>query len=162
MKKQQYLLTASEEKRIAKEHLRQRVLKAHDNLINAQMSIALGSHYLFKITFDPDTNRKSKPQLVTDPKEMEDYLAGNTDQSTEYYFLMAEKPDNRAIDSLFDRAFGKPQTPTEDQPDATDDMGVIAYPTLLPSSEELSNLSQHDQISLEAPTDTDTSPTLSS
>jgi len=133
MEKLDYILTTSEEKRVAKEVLRKRVTSAHDKLISAQLSLALGSHYLFKIEYDPETQRKSRPKLVVDPMEMQEYLEGNTSEKTDYYFFMAEKPDNKAIDSLMDRAFGKPQTHQEDQPDATDSIGVIAYPIALPT-----------------------------
>jgi len=63
---------------------------------------------LYKIHTD-SKGMKSKPELVTSQKEIEDYLAGETDANSDYYFITTERPDNRALDSLFDRTFGKAQ-----------------------------------------------------
>lgn len=175
MKKQEYILTAAEEKRVAKERIRQRVIQAQDKLINAQLSLAFGNNMLFKIVLDEEGNKK-RPELVTSPQEIADYLAGDYENSQqEYYFIMTEKPDNKAIDSLLNRAFGKPETPTEDDPTADQDLGVIAYPTLQSGNEPLQlpdtntnpqTISITDNpdgtVSLEATTDTGTSAPISS
>ena len=63
---------------------------------------------LYKIEKDDDGNHK-KPILITSQEEIERYLAGDYDESEEYYYITTEKPDNKAIDSLLDRTFGKAQ-----------------------------------------------------
>lgn len=83
-----------------------RVLKHVEELVSAQISLAKGVSYLYKIKMrNVGGRRKAEHILVTDPEEIQKYLDG--DISEEYYYITAERPDNRAIDSLLDRAFGK-------------------------------------------------------
>lgn len=114
---------ATIEKKIVEDAFKQRVLKSADKLLNAQMNLAEGVQYLYRIDktkiIGPKggvSYRPEKPVLVTSPIEIENYLAGLTedgdaqdenDPEAAYYFLTTEKPDNRALDSLFDRVFGK-------------------------------------------------------
>lgn len=95
------------EREEALRQFKQRVHDATHHLLNAQMGIAVGSQYLFKVkTFK---GQKSDPILVKDPDELEAYLRGDYEGSTdEYYFLTTKDPDNRALDSLFNRTYGKP------------------------------------------------------
>jgi hypothetical protein len=91
---------------------KQRVMEATAHLQNAQIGLAKGSQYLFKIkTFK---GQKSDPILVKDQWEIEAYLRGDFDDeeyktgnNTVYYFLTTKDPDNRALDSLFNRTYGK-------------------------------------------------------
>lgn len=112
-----------QERRIAEQEFRNRVICSKDALMNAQMTLAQGVQMLYCITTDKKGNR-SKPELVTDQFTIEAYLAGelNDDQGNngddagsekEYYFITTERPDNRALDSLFDRSFGKAKQPIE-------------------------------------------------
>jgi len=95
--------------------LRQRIIRSKDALLNSQMTLAKGIQMLFKISITPHkdefgnmTSIRSKPELVYNQWEIEDYLAGKYDESKEeYYFITTEKPDSKSIDSLLDRAFGK-------------------------------------------------------
>lgn len=81
--------------------------------MNAQMNLAMGVQMLYKITTDKKGNR-SKPELITDQPTIEAYLADELgDEENEYYFITTERPDNRALDSLFDRSFGKAKQPIE-------------------------------------------------
>ena len=61
--------------------------------------------------------KRSKPFVITDQKTIEAYLAGELgDEKNEYYFIATHKPDNKALDSLFDRVFGKATTPIDLDP----------------------------------------------
>lgn len=103
----------TKEKRIAKKEMIKRIIKSKDNLLNAQMNLAQGVQMLYCIT----TNKKgirSKPELITDQNTIEMYLSGELEEEkpdNEYYFITTERPDNRALDSLLDRAFDKSKQP---------------------------------------------------
>lgn len=102
---------------------RQKVLKSADVLFNSQLHIATGQTYLYKIEKElqigPKGGKKyikSKPKIVTEQWEIEAYLSGliedgdiedEEDPNATYYFLTAKDPDNKAIDSMLDRVFGK-------------------------------------------------------
>jgi len=98
--------TATKEQKVVQEAFRQRVLKSMDKLITSQMNLAEGIQMLYRIDKD-DKGKNSKPVIVTSKQEIEDYLAGETNNNGEYYFITTERPDNRALDSLIDRVFGK-------------------------------------------------------
>ena len=92
-------------RKIAFDEFRNRVLKSKSALMNAQLNLAEGCQMLFRIDKDEKGHNK-KPELVTSQSEIENYLAGEYDGDS-YYFITTERPDNKAIDSLFDRTFGK-------------------------------------------------------
>lgn len=98
------------EQEVAMQEMRDRIIRSKDELLNSQMNLAMGVQMLYKIITDKDGNRH-KPELVTSQEEIESYLAGEYDSFTEYYFITTERPDNKAIDSLFDRVFGKATQP---------------------------------------------------
>jgi hypothetical protein len=78
--------------------------------------LARGVSYLYKIKFITDKKgrkRKTNPILVTDPEEIKDYLAGRYEANAEYRYIATDKPDNRAIDSMLDRVWGKAVQKTE-------------------------------------------------
>ena len=101
------------EEKLFLNELRQRVMRGMHKLITSQMNLAIGVQMLFVITTDKKGNR-SKPELVTDQRIIEQYLAGELDDGNdEYYFITTERADNRAIDSLFDRTFGKANLPVD-------------------------------------------------
>jgi len=86
--------------------INQRILQNADKIFNAQMQLVEGCSYLYRIDQD-DKGKKQKAVLVTCPKEIQKYLDDEvTDQGT-YYYMTAEKPNIKAIDSAFDRVFGK-------------------------------------------------------
>jgi hypothetical protein len=99
--------TIEKEKVLAE--IKSRIAKSANKLLSSQMNLAQGVQMLYCIT----TNEKgvrSKPELITDQFTIEKYLAGELEgNDKEYYFITTERPDNRALDSLFDRAFGKAQ-----------------------------------------------------
>ena len=119
----------TKEEEIVREEFRQRVLKSMSKLINAQMNLAQGAQMLFKLETKKYKNNKGKwqekrlpPKLVTNQSTIESYLAGELkdDQGNDgeigensYYFITTAKPDNKALDSLIDRVFGKSVQRTE-------------------------------------------------
>lgn len=106
---------------------KQRAMRAADLLFDAQLTLARGQTYLYKIEKELQTGPKggkryvnSKPRLVTDQWEIEAYLEGqitqgdaddDTDPNATYYYLTTKDPDGRAIDSLLDRSIGKAAQP---------------------------------------------------
>lgn len=98
---------ATLEQKIIMDEIKQRILRSADQLINSQMNLAQGVQMLYKIHTDKKGVR-SKPELVTSQREIEEYLAGEYEgNNDDYYFITTERPDNRALDSLLDRTFGK-------------------------------------------------------
>jgi hypothetical protein len=104
--------------------VRQRIMTQAQRILDAQLSLAQGQQFLYKIEKElqigPKGGKKyvsSKPKLVTDQWEIEAYLDGlvesgdmhdENDPEATYYFITAKEPSNMAIDSMFNRAFGKP------------------------------------------------------
>lgn len=113
---------------------RNKVLQAADVLFNSQLHVATGQTFLYKIEKElqigPKGGKKyirSKPKLVTDQWEIENYLMGKyeegdaedeDDPNATYYYLTTQQPDNKAIDSLLDRTFGKASQPIAGDPDS--------------------------------------------
>jgi len=95
---------------IHKETQNQIAQKAGD-LVRAGLSVALGQIFVYKI--DPMTK---KSHLVVDPDEINSAMDTMRFQNTnfasvgdDYYFVTAKEPDQRAIEMLLNRAFGKPK-----------------------------------------------------
>ncbi|MEW6126739.1 MAG: hypothetical protein AB1757_06850 [Acidobacteriota bacterium] len=97
------------EKKAAEDQFINRVIQNVDKLFNAQISIAEGCSYLYRVDQIGEGSKKREEHvLVTDPEEIKAYLDGNTEDT--YYYITTKTPDNKAIDSLMDRAFGKAVT----------------------------------------------------
>lgn len=104
------------------EAYRQRVLKYTDHLLNAQLTLARGQTYLYKIEKEVIKNKKGevvkvtrkKPELVTAQWEIEAYLENRIkvgeeeDPEDTYYFLTTKDPDGRVINDMLDRTHGRP------------------------------------------------------
>lgn len=90
--------------------IKDRVTKNLTALINSQLSLAKGQQFLYEIKMR-NVGGKRKPQhtLVTDPKKIKAYMDGDVDED-KYFYVTTKEPDNRAIESLLDRAFGKSTT----------------------------------------------------
>lgn len=100
---------------------RQKAMEAADVLFQSQMTLARGYSYLYKIEKElivgprgGERWQAKKPELVTSQMEIELYLAGLVDEDeietgpgATYYFIVTKDPNNMAIDSIFDRTFGK-------------------------------------------------------
>lgn len=112
------------EKEKVLEAFNQRVYGIADSLLNSQQSLAKGQQFLYRIdtvhTKGPkggDIKTRQKPVLVTDSEEIQNYLddlneTHSIDDDT-YYFITTKEPNNMAIDSLMNRAFGKPKESVE-------------------------------------------------
>lgn len=90
-----------------------RIAKNATILFDAQISLAKGQQFLFKVG-----HISKKPILVEDPQEISAYLDRMTHDDLGakdgyYYFITTKVPDKDAIDSMLDRAFGKATQPVE-------------------------------------------------
>lgn len=107
-------------KKIVEDEFKNRILTNIYELLTAQMNVAKGTSYLYKIV----TRRGIKGGegrrehiLVTDPYEIKDFLDELEGESgvnpnldnDDYYYISTKQPDNRALDSLINRVFGPPK-----------------------------------------------------
>lgn len=102
---------ATLEKSAVQEAFNQRVLRASNALFNAQYSLAIGSVKVFRVD-EEETDGKTKRihVLVTNSEEIKDVLDNDGGAVGEsFYFIQNVQPDNKAIDSLLNRTFGKPK-----------------------------------------------------
>lgn len=117
----------------ALKHFRERTVKMTDVLFEAQLTIAKGLSFLFRIdkefvkTGDGKEGprgyyRAKKPVLVTSSEEMRQYLEDEIvngdvddehDEAASYYYITAVPPSNMAIDSLMDRTHGRSKSELE-------------------------------------------------
>ena len=122
--------------------LRLEIMGVAHVLFKEQLHLATGRSYLFKIekkkiTEGTGKNKtvkyvNKKPKRVTKELEILDYLKGIVengdihdygDPTATYFYITAKDADNKAIDSLLDRAFGKsvqqiaiePPTPADEK-----------------------------------------------
>lgn len=87
-----------------------RVAHHANALFNAQMSLAMGSKFVFKRVRTKTSKgyRWSRFEVVQDPAEIMKFLDGDFKKAeNEYFMITTDKPDSKAIDSLLDRSFGK-------------------------------------------------------
>ena len=106
------------EKQIVEDEFKNRILSEIEGLLTAQLNIAKGTSYLYKIVTHKGIKGgegRKEHILVTDPYEIKDFLdelegeSGvnpNTDND-DYYYISTKQPDNKALDSLINRVFGK-------------------------------------------------------
>lgn len=80
---------------------RERVASLVEPLINAQLTLALGSSYLYK---KDESGRKI---LVTSEAEICAFLNGECEEA-DYEYVTAKAPNREAIKDLLDRTFGRP------------------------------------------------------
>jgi hypothetical protein len=85
------------------------------SLVRSGISLALGQQFVYRIDEETDDKGKvvsRKKVLVENPDEIEDALnaidVGGTDPDGKYYFITTKEPDIKAIDTLLNRAYGKP------------------------------------------------------
>jgi len=107
------------ERRLADQAYKKRVVAHIHDLFNSQLNLARGITFMYRI--DEIKNEKgtiiSKKHRIVESKEeirrVLDDLDGDEHGISEddYYYITTRAPDNRAIDSMMDRVFGKaPQT----------------------------------------------------
>ncbi len=94
--------------------LRERTMMHADNLFNAQLAKAVGSVMVFRVDEVSISGGRTKRvhTHITDPEEVKKVLdetldAGAGTVGENYYFVTNIQPDNKAIDSMLDRAFGR-------------------------------------------------------
>jgi hypothetical protein len=117
---------------------KEKVCRVADQLFATQLTLAKGLNYLYKVEKKIEGKGKttkvvkSKPMLVTDPKEMEEYLMGVVtnapmDEEGNTYFLMAAgKPDPAVIDSMLDRTFGRATQSIAAKDEEGKDLPIVA------------------------------------
>jgi len=95
----------TKKRRDAEKEYKRRVAGMTDQLLNAQLALALGEINLFKKT---KRGNKTITTLIDDIETVKEYLSGNLkDKDNEYYYLATKPPDNKALDSVLDRTYGK-------------------------------------------------------
>lgn len=107
-----------------KARLEQRILRAADRLATAQIHIATGQTFLYKIEKEEiigpkggKSYRNKKPVLVTSQYEIESYLNGiaegdpndDSDPTATYYYMTTKEPNNEALKDLWNRVHGMPK-----------------------------------------------------
>lgn len=106
---------ATKEQRIVEQEFKDRILLNVQELLSSQMNIAKGASYLYRIEETGEGSKKKREHiLVTDPEEIKTVLDEGTGVVEEtYYYITTKTPDNRALDSLIDRVFGKSMQKTD-------------------------------------------------
>lgn len=104
------------EKKAVEAQFAQRVMNVVDSLFNAQYSLAVGSVRVYRVDEEEVSEGKTKRihTLVTDSDEIKKVLdetngKGSATIEDDFYFVTEVSPDNKAIDSMLNRALGKPQ-----------------------------------------------------
>ena len=103
---------ATIEKKVAEDEFKQRVFLHLQSVLTAQLNIAKGASYLYRIE-EEENSKKRKHVLVTDPEEIREVLdecEGEGTLDDKYYYITTKEPDNSAIDSLIDRVFDRPKS----------------------------------------------------
>lgn len=93
-----------------------RIARAANGIVNAQLGMARGTSYLFHTKWTTDKSGKlvKSTERVTDPDVIKQYLEGEFDDlQDEFYYITTKAPNNFALDSLLNRAFGKPKETVE-------------------------------------------------
>lgn len=83
---------------------KQRVMRSADVLFEAQLSLAQGCSFLYRV--ERKKGEKDKHVLVTDPDEIKAYLDGEAEG--DYHYITTKEPNNQAIANMLDRGIGKP------------------------------------------------------
>lgn len=108
----------NKEKKVAEEEMHARIIQQLDPILNAQLNLAKGVSYLYRIDEIGKGDRKRKDHvLVTDPTEIKEALdmieEGDIGGDNPYYYITTKPPDGKAIENLVDRVFGKPRQSME-------------------------------------------------
>ena len=120
------------ERQIAEEEFKNRILASIHDLLNTQMNIAKGASYLYRIDETGEGSKKKREHvLVTDSEEIKrvlDEVEGTGQVDDSYYYITTRTPDNKALDSLIDRVFGRPsQSMSIDHTTKGDKIGGFNY-----------------------------------
>jgi hypothetical protein len=98
-------------------------------LFEAQLTIAKGSVFVYRIVRHRVKGEPTRIEhvLLTDPQEISDAFdtivnldpnGDESDNGNDFVYVVTKAPDNRAIDSLIDRVFGKATQKHAGDPDA--------------------------------------------
>lgn len=109
---------------LAKKRFVEQVYENTDRLFGAQLTLALGSVKLFKVR--EYKNGKRETEAVSDTMEIIRYLNNpshyeEVDGAKEFYLMTEKDPENKAIDSLLNRAMGAPKQELQ----LTDESGIF-------------------------------------
>ena len=98
----------TKEDRLQEEAMINKIKEHADELIQAQLLLAKGASYVYRIDEEKDAKgnvKKREHVLVTDPEEILRYL--NDETEDEYYYISTHAPNATAIKDTLDRAYGK-------------------------------------------------------
>lgn len=93
--------------------LKQRIMRVAQRILDKQLALAEGCNYLMRVTTITPKKGASRKEvtIVTDPAVISAYFdetLEDTKEDNEYFYITADKPDNRALENILDRGFGKP------------------------------------------------------
>ena len=114
-----------------KEAVNQRIFKIAENLIEAQTILALGHISIYEKIKNKDKSRKDKFILIEDEELVKEILSKTGGMGgiieNKFYVIALTKPDNQAINSLLDRAFGRAQQSLEAEIDTNLTINLLKY-----------------------------------
>ena len=102
---------ATIERDTARRLFEERIIANIQELLSSQMNIAKGASYVYRI--EESKNGKKEHILITNPEEIKQFLDeleggdGVLEEGGDYYYITTKTPENKALDSLIDRVFGK-------------------------------------------------------
>jgi hypothetical protein len=96
----------------AKQEFQRRVVAMSDQLFNAQYDLAIGEKFLLvKRVEGEGKNRKTWIETVTSLETIKEYIEDDGESlndGEDFYYLSTKPANNMALDSLLNRAYGKP------------------------------------------------------
>ena len=97
----------------AQRGLRETIMANLEPILQAQLALAKGVSFVYRIERTKREGQVDKVEhlLVEDPQEIKEFLdengGGNGTLGEKYYYITTKQPDNRSLDSLLDRLFGR-------------------------------------------------------
>lgn len=100
-------------KEVIEEEVNKRIGHHAHKLLNAQLSLALGTQHLYKVKvkYKKNGEQEKTHHLVTDPEEIREYLDNPAKvQGSDYFVITTKSPSETAIESALNRLLGKAST----------------------------------------------------
>lgn len=100
-------------KEVIEEEVNKRIGHHAHKLLNAQLSLALGTQHLYKVKvkYKKNGEQEKTHHLVTDPEEIREYLDNPAKvEGNDYFVITTKTPSETAINSALDRLLGKAST----------------------------------------------------